>query len=160
MSLKVVHVKKSYNESISIGDILTFGIKQYVVIALQIDYTLTESWVGKCVIQEVGSKNLSQELKGEKNSLKRFKQPKKGDYPYIKPHKLGDFIDFKNGVVCQVVKINQVYYKFVDLIVSYDFEVVSEWTVAEVDKAINSWRERNFKLINGSKHKGLKQRKI
>lgn len=129
------------------------------MIALQIDYTLTESWVGKCVIQEVGSKNLSQELKGEKNSLKRFKQPKKGDYPYIKPHKLGDFIDFKNGVVCQVVKINQVYYKFVDLIVSYDFEVVPEWTAAEVDKAINNWRKRNFKLINGLNIKGSNNEK-
>lgn len=158
MSLKVIHVEKNYNESISIGDILTFGEKQYVVIALQISYTLTESWAGQCVIQEAGSENLSQGLKGKTNSLFRFKKPKKGVYP--KPHKLGDFIDFKNGVVCQVIKINQVYYEFLDFIVSYDFEVVSEWTVAEVDKAINNWRKRNFKLINDFKHKGLTQQKI
>lgn len=148
MSLKVIHVEKNYNESISIGDILTLGEKQYVVIALQISYTLTESWAGQCIIQEVGSKNLSQGLKGKTNRLFRFKKSKKGAYP--KPHKLGDFIDFKNGVVCQVAKINQAYYSFVDLIVSYDFEVVNEWTDTEINKAIQNERKRNFKVINGS----------
>lgn len=91
MSLKVIHVEKNYNESISIRDILTLGEKQYVVIALQISYTLTESWAGKCVIQEAGSENLSQDYEVGENNFIRFKNPKKG---YPKPHKLGDFIDF------------------------------------------------------------------
>ena len=160
MSLKVIHVEKNYNESISIGDILTLGEKQYVVIALQISYTLTESWTGQCVIQEVGSENLSQGLEGKTNSLIRFKKPKKGNYPYIKPHKLGDFIDFKNGVVCQVTKINQVYYSFVDLIVSYDFKVVSEWTAAEVDKAIQNERKRNLKLVKYSNDDKIAAKKV
>ena len=156
MVLKVIYIKKSYNESISIGDPLTVDKKLYVVVALKISYTLTNCWGGQSVIQEVGSENISQDYEVGENSFIRFKIPKKG---YPKPHKLGDFIDFQNGIVCQVTKINQVYYSFVDLIVSYDFEVVSEWTAAEVDKAINNWRKRNFKLINGSNIKGSNNEK-
>lgn len=59
-------------------------------------------------------------------------------------------MDAKDGVVAQATRIDRVCYRFVDLIVFYDFEIVEEWTQAEINEALQDERRRKFKIVKGS----------
>ena len=148
MTVRVIDIKKGFNEPMSVGDSLTYRQELYVVIALKVNFALTENWCGQCVIQKVGSKRVSQNFEGKQNFELTFKHSKKnGNYPH--PLRIGDFIDNKEGAAFKVNSINKIYYKFTNLIVSYDFKTIDEWTNAEMNEALQEERKRNFTVIKG-----------
>lgn len=148
MTTRVIDIHKGFNEPISVGDSLAYNHELYVVIALKIHFASLQNWVGQCVIQKVGSKRVSRDFEGKKDVELTFHPSKKnGNYPH--PVKIGDFIDCGDGSVCQAVKINKIYYRFINLVISYDFQIIDEWSNADIDKALQDEHKRKFQLIKG-----------
>lgn len=148
MTVRVMDILKGFNEPISVGDSLVERQELYVVIALKISFALPENWRGQCVIQKVGSKRVSQNFEGKQDCELTFKNPpKKEAYPH--PLRTGDFVTNKEGAAFEVKRINKIYYKFTDLVVSYDFKTIDEWTNAEINEVLQEERKRNFTVIKG-----------
>lgn len=155
MTVRVFDIGRGFNAPIRVGDSLTFEGRLYVIIALNITLVKSQNWDGECVAQLVGSKraypegkitfNMEQVIKGGADFLDRHKAIKLGT---IIP---GAIIpDGKKDIAYQVSKINSVKYKFVDLFIDFEAEIIDEWTTAEIDEALKADNKCRLKVISGS----------
>ncbi|RHW51300.1 hypothetical protein DS831_04570 [Bombilactobacillus bombi] len=149
MTVRVLNIGRGFNTAVKVGDSLMFEGKLYVIIALNIKMVKSQNWDGECVAQLVGSSRVSPKYK-----TAHLEQIIEGKADFLDRHeviKLGTILhDSTEGIAYRVSKINSVKYKFVDLFIDFEAEIIDEWTTAEIDEALKADNKCRLKVISGS----------
>lgn len=153
MSLSIFDlVREGFQESLNIGDVFECENSKYVVILIGSIKPLYSSSIKvqiQVIAQEVGTSNSIDGLASD--------NPQKIRIPVSDPlmrdiyiPRVGDFLGGDvDGMVMVVSDIRSISYDSTDMIVTYDSDIVPEWSKLEINDALKEKRMKKFKVIEG-----------
>lgn len=153
MSLYVFDlVREGFQESLSIGDVFEHEKSKFVVImisSIQPRYSNSIKLQIQVVAQKVGTPNLSGELFSNNPQKMRISV----DDPLMRNTyipRIGEFLGTDVDETVMIVSdVRSIRYEFMDMIVTYDAEIIQEWSKLEIDKVVKENRLKKFKVIEG-----------
>lgn len=138
-----------FDAKLKVGDIIESDNRNAVIIL--ISKTNWHYWERvptiECdvIAQFIDSNDKTDKYKEMAETTKKYKHEDK-------LRKLGDIVSIndkndKHQVYYRVSGIKNIKYNFVDLEVTYNFELIKEWPKYKVDKAVQANRRSNFTVI-------------
>ena len=143
-------IRVGFDAKLKVGDIIEFDNRKAVIILIY--NSIWQYWKKvpniKCdaIVQFVDS---SDETIEYKEIAEITEQHKHGEEQLRKPN---DVVSINNNndihrAYYRVSSIENIKYNFVDLEVTYNFELIKEWPKYMVDKAVQANRRSNFKIV-------------
>lgn len=149
--LKVFTLRREgFNESVEVGEVFDFNEEKYVIIKInKLSKGYSQSIVMRLevIAQQVGK--ISDYGKYERYSefTSRYKN---GEATYENPiYKVGETISYKGGIVGSITGISSMKYDFIDLVMTYQTELVRPWSQEEIQAAVKEKKLSIFKVISG-----------
>lgn len=153
--LKVFTLRREgFNASVEVGEVFDFNEEKYVIIKInKLSKGYSQSIVMRLevIAQQVGKISDYGKYECCSEFTSRYKN---GEAAYENPiYKAGETFSYKGGIVGIITGISSMKYDFVDLVVTYQTELVRPWSQEEIQAAVREKKLSNFKVINGGNSK-------
>lgn len=148
--LKIFTLRKDgFDKSLKVGDsFLSKGNKYIVIKIISCNFQHSRGWLSVEVVAQKTNTTSDFNLYEKFFTLKDIFHEGKNQNGEMSIKKVGEVIQAEGGLAVEITGIESMTYKFVDLIVVYNAELITPWSEWEIDEAIKEERISGFKVIS------------
>lgn len=139
-----------FNEQMNVGDIIDYEKSKYIVIQIlntSVRVFRDPKVISEVVCQKIGESNTAHKYMKNFTFSKKYNIAKQAEFGSLKIYKVGEVL-FDGDSVVKINGIEKFSYEFVDLVITYEAEVVQPWSDYEMNQAIKANRISKFKVIS------------